>query len=310
VRLLLRRARGCEPSGPRPARPPAAKPPPRARAPAAPHAPPRTTARAAICILGAEGARAARRGSAGGDAGVQPNSGNACEAATPSPSRRRVRAVRPIHRPIPGPNPGRPAVIRPSRTLGVGLSRPVPLPRPLQPYCGRSAAAFAEAAAAPLRSPRRQRPLGAIAVLDSVEGVLDDSSLLSSISSSGLWACDLRIGRCQAVSARTLRVTKTARHQQSDFRSDWQKTENAHGDDSLVTVTKFGAKIQLIRWNSQAVFLSPDPCMDVLIVREYDHPKSPNSCSCFKISSGVLHFLSWNTTSLSTETDLAQRYRT
>jgi hypothetical protein len=78
------------------------KPPPRARAPAAPHAPPRTTARAAIRILGAEGARAARRGSAGGDAGVQPSSGNACEAATPSPSRRRARAVRPIHRPNPG----------------------------------------------------------------------------------------------------------------------------------------------------------------------------------------------------------------
>jgi hypothetical protein len=36
--------------------------------------------------------------------------------------------------------------------------------------------------------------------------------------------------------------------------------------------------------------------MNVLIVREYVHPKSSNSCSCYKISSGVLYFLSWLST--------------
>jgi hypothetical protein len=189
----------------------------------------RTTARAACRILGARSA-----GGFGGG-GRRARATPARLRLRPSPSRRRAGAARPIHRP---------AVIR--------LSRPNPLPRPLPPYCGRSTAATAEAAAGPLRSPRRKR-LGssaASAALDSVEGLLGDSLLLSCISSSGLWACDRRIGRCQALASSVrrdppqtlLRVTKTARNRQSDFRSDWQKSENAHGDESLVTVPKIRRK--------------------------------------------------------------------
>ena len=138
-----------------------------------------------------------RREVGGGRRGGTPSSGNACEAATPPESVAPAGPGRPPDLSAePRPRPGRPAVIR--------LSRPVPLPRPLPPYCGRSTAATAEAAAGPLRSPRRKRPLGAIAAsaaLDSVEGLLGDSLLLSCISSSGLWACDRRIGRCQALAS-------------------------------------------------------------------------------------------------------------
>jgi hypothetical protein len=147
VRLLLRRARGCEPSGPRqarPARPPAAKPPPRGPAPGRAVRPPHFCARRAPQTRHGGRARSAV-GVGGGGRGGPAAPAELTPARLrlrPSPSRRRARAVRPIHR----PNAGRPAVIRPSRTLGVGLSQPAPLPRLLPPYCGRSAAAAAEAA--------------------------------------------------------------------------------------------------------------------------------------------------------------------
>jgi hypothetical protein len=54
-----------------------------------------------------------------------------------------------------------------------------------------------------------------------------------------------------------------------------------------------------LRKKTQTVFFSPDPCMDVLIIRWSVHEKSPNSSSCSRISAGRRQFRSRKTIRLS-----------